>query len=60
MGAQERLLRAVEEGRPVLLENLPAELDAALDPILGKAMVRRGGGGEDAARAAANLNYCSR
>ena len=30
------------QGLPLLLENVPAELDAVLDPVLGKATVKRG------------------
>jgi dynein heavy chain len=38
----DRVLAAIEHGTPLLLESLPAELDAVLDPVLGKATVKRG------------------
>jgi len=34
--------RCVEEGTPLLIENLPESIDAALEPLVSRQMVRRG------------------
>jgi hypothetical protein len=33
---------ASPQGTPLMLENLPVDLDAVLDPVLGKRTVKRG------------------
>ncbi|KAI8473051.1 MAG: flagellar outer dynein arm heavy chain beta [Monoraphidium minutum] len=38
----DKVLACIEQGLPLLLENLPMELDAVLDPVLGKRTVKRG------------------
>ena len=40
----DRVLQCVQEGRPLLLENLPEDIDAVLDPVVGKQIIRRGKG----------------
>jgi dynein heavy chain len=47
MGAPQyikRLQQAISAGTPMLLENLPEELDATLDPILSRAIYKKGKG----------------
>lgn len=36
------MLNCIENGVPLLIENLPADIDAVLDPVLGKRTVKRG------------------
>ena len=38
----EKLRRAMEDGTAVLIENVPEELDAALEPVLARATLRKG------------------
>ncbi|GBF97683.1 flagellar outer dynein arm heavy chain beta [Raphidocelis subcapitata] len=38
----DKVLACIEQGTPLLLENLPVDLDAVLDPVLGKRTVKRG------------------
>ena len=42
MSAQ--VLQCIQEGRPLLLENLPEDIDTILDPVIGKQIIRRGKG----------------
>ncbi len=37
-----QVLECVQEGRPLLLENLPEDIDAVLDPLIGRQITRRG------------------
>lgn len=39
-----QVLQCIQEGRPLLLENLPEDIDAVLDPVIGKHITRRGKG----------------
>ena len=39
-----QVLQCVQEGRPLLLENLPEDIDAVLDPVIAKQFTRRGKG----------------
>ena len=36
------MLQCVQEGRPLLLENLPEDIDAVLDPVISKQVICRG------------------
>ncbi len=38
----DKVLQCIEQGLPLLLENLPADIDAVLDPVLGKQTIKRG------------------
>jgi dynein heavy chain len=38
----DKVLNCIENGIPLLLENLPVDLDAVLDPVLGKLTIKRG------------------
>jgi dynein heavy chain len=38
----DKVLHCIENGIPLLFENLPIEIDAVLDPVLGKSTVKRG------------------
>lgn len=38
----DKVINAIENGLPMLLENLPADIDAVLDPVVGKMTIRRG------------------
>ena len=40
----DKVLQCIQEGRPLLLENLPEDIDAVLDPVIGKQIIRRGKG----------------
>lgn len=37
-----QVLQCVQEGRPLLLENLPEDIDAVLDPVISKQVICRG------------------
>ena len=37
-----QVLECVQEGRPLLLENLPEDIDAVLDPVISKQVICRG------------------
>lgn len=37
-----QVLAAIENGTPLLIENLPADIDAVLDPVLSKSTIKRG------------------
>ncbi len=37
-----QVLHCIENGIPLLIENLPADIDAVLDPVLGKQTIKRG------------------
>jgi len=39
-----QVLQCIQEGRPLLLENLPEDIDAVLDPVIAKQITRRGKG----------------
>lgn len=36
------MLHCIENGLPLLFENLPIDIDAVMDPVLGKSTVKRG------------------
>ena len=38
----DKVLNCIENGIPLMLENLPVDLDAVLDPVLGKQTIKRG------------------
>jgi hypothetical protein len=38
----DKVLSCIENGLPLLLENLPVDIDAVLDPVLGKQTIKRG------------------
>lgn len=38
----DKVLHCIENGLPLLFENLPIDIDAVLDPVLGKSTVKRG------------------
>jgi dynein heavy chain len=38
----DQLERAITEGLPVLIENIGEALDAVLDPVIGRTVIRRG------------------
>ena len=37
-----QVISAIENGQPLLMENLPEDIDAVLDPVIGKLTFRRG------------------
>ena len=37
-----QVIYCIENGLPLLLENLPVEIDAVLDPVIGKATMKKG------------------
>jgi dynein heavy chain len=37
-----QVIHCIENGLPLLLENLPVDIDAVLDPVIGKQTIRRG------------------
>ena len=37
-----QVIQCIEAGLPLLIENLPEDIDAALDPVIGKRTFRRG------------------
>ena len=39
-----QVLQCIQEGRPLLIENLPEDIDAILDPVIGKQISKRGKG----------------
>ncbi|CAD7696266.1 unnamed protein product [Ostreobium quekettii] len=38
----DKVINAIENGLPLLLENLPEDIDAVLDPVIGKVTMKRG------------------
>lgn len=38
----DKVLHCIENGLPLLFENLPIDIDAVMDPVLGKSTVKRG------------------
>jgi len=38
----DKVINAIENGLPLLIENLPADIDAVMDPVVGKMTLRRG------------------
>lgn len=36
------MINAIENGIPLLIENLPQDIDAVLDPVIGKVTIKRG------------------
>lgn len=36
------MVRCIEEGLPLLIENLPEDIDAVMDPVIGKQTIKRG------------------
>ena len=41
-GAFVQVISAIENGQPLLMENLPEDIDAVLDPVIGKLTFKRG------------------
>ncbi len=37
-----QVISAIENGQPLLMENLPEDIDAVLDPVIGKLTFKRG------------------
>lgn len=37
-----QMIQCIEEGTPLLIENLPEKIDAALEPLVARQLVRRG------------------
>ena len=37
-----QVIHCIEEGLPLLIENLPEDIDAVMDPVLGKQTIKRG------------------
>ena len=37
-----QVIRCIETGLPLLIENLPEDIEAVLDPVIGKRTFRRG------------------
>ena len=37
-----QVIHCIENGKPLLIENLPDDIDAVLDPVVGKMTMRRG------------------
>jgi dynein heavy chain len=40
--AAPQVIHCIENGIPLLIENLPVDIDAVLDPVIGKQTIRRG------------------
>lgn len=38
----DRVIYCIENGLPLLLENLPVDIDAVLDPVIGKLTIKKG------------------
>lgn len=36
------MIQCIQEGLPLLIENLPEDIDAVMDPVLGKQTTKRG------------------
>lgn len=36
------MINCIENGKPLLIENLPEDIDAVLDPVIGKQIIRKG------------------
>lgn len=43
-GYIDKVVHCLENGKPLLIENLPDDIDAVLDPVVGKQTMRRGAG----------------
>jgi dynein heavy chain, axonemal len=41
-GYIDKVISCIENGKPLLIENLPDDIDAVLDPVVGKMTMRRG------------------
>ena len=41
-GYIDKVIACLENGRPLLIENLPDDIDAVLDPVVSKATMKRG------------------
>lgn len=41
-GYIDKVINCIENGKPLLIENLPDDIDAVLDPVVGKMTMRRG------------------
>jgi dynein heavy chain, axonemal len=41
-GYIDKVIGCIENGKPLLIENLPDDIDAVLDPVVGKMTMRRG------------------
>lgn len=37
-----QVISCIETGTPLLMENLPEDIDAVLDPVIGKQTIKRG------------------
>lgn len=37
-----QVIYCIENGLPLLLENLPVDIDAVLDPVIGKLTIKKG------------------
>jgi dynein heavy chain len=37
-----QVIRCIENGLPLLIENLPEDVDAVMDSVIGKQTIRRG------------------
>ena len=38
----DKVEKCVTDGTPLLIENLPEEVDVVLDPLLGRALIKKG------------------
>ena len=38
----DKVINCIEQGLPLILENLPEDIDAVLDPVVGKTTIKRG------------------
>jgi len=38
----DKVINAIENGLPLMIENLPGDIDAVMDPVVGKMTIRRG------------------
>lgn len=41
-GYIDKVIQCIENGKPLLIENLPDDIDAVLDPVVGKMTMKRG------------------
>lgn len=41
-GYIDKVIQCIENGKPMLIENLPDDIDAVLDPVVGKLTMKRG------------------
>jgi dynein heavy chain len=38
----DKVIYCIENGLPLLIENLPVDIDAVLDPVIGKTTIKKG------------------